>query len=143
MKTKIQMLRLGLLALLLAIPAHSSFAAPPETGIRGQTFIFVPPFELEVSPGVFIGDGGFSFPSPASFTVFSAHSGREIVHVSSDADASFEVSLPPGDYVVVPDTAFGLTSLTGSFEVTVRPKHFTDAFIFYVSSPNTVTPAPP
>src|SRR6266705_1896421 len=84
-----------------------------------------------------------SFPSPASFTVFSAHSGREIAHVSSDADGSFEVSLPPGDYVVVPDTAFGLTSLTGSFEVTARPKHFTDAFIFYVSSPITVTPASP
>src|SRR5258707_13354328 len=80
MKTAIQTLRLGLLALLLTSPVQSSVASPPRTGIRGQTLIYHPGFAVEVSPGVWIGDGGFSFGWPASLTVFSAYSGREVAH---------------------------------------------------------------
>src|SRR2546426_12488784 len=123
MKNKIQILRLGLLALLLAMSVQSLRAAPPQTGIRGQTLIYVPGFWVEVSPGLWLGDGGFSFGSPASFTVLSAHSGREVAHVSSGSDGSFEVSLPPGKYVVVPDEQAWYSPTTSSFEVTVRPKH--------------------
>jgi hypothetical protein len=135
MKTKIQTLKLGLVALLLVTLVQSSSAAPPRTGIRGQTFIYQPGFAVEVSPGVWIGDGGFSFPSPASFTILAARSGRVVRHVSSDANGSFQVSLPPGRYVIVPDTSFGLTPTTGPFVVTVRARHLTDMFIYYESSP--------
>ena len=102
--------------------------------------IYQPGFAVEVSPGVWIGDGGFSFGWPASFRVLARHSGREVAHVSSGTDGSFEVSLPPGKYVVVPDTFFWYAPTTSSFEVTVRPKHFTDVFIYYQSVPITVTP---
>ena len=143
MKTKIQTVALGLVALLLATSVQSSFAAAPRSGIRGQTFIYQPGFAVEVSPGMWIGVGGLLLGSPASFTVLSAHSGREVAHVSSGTDGSFEVSLPPGKYVVVPDTLPWFSPMTNSFEVTVEPKHFTDAFIYYVSSPIIFTPSSP
>jgi hypothetical protein len=76
-----------------------------------------------------------------SFTVLSAHSdhkvghfGRKVGHFATDADGAFEVSLPPGKYVVVPDPLFGASFPTGSFEVTVKPRHFTDAVITYSPS---------
>jgi hypothetical protein len=140
MKTMIQSLRLGLAALLLAATVQSVPAAPPRTGIRGQTLIYQPGFAVEVSPGVWIGDGGFSFGWPASFRVFPAHSRRQIAHVTSGSDGSFEVSLPPGRYVVIPDPLPWYAPTTTSLEVTVRPRHFTDVFIYYQSVPITVTP---
>lgn len=56
------------------------------------------------TPGLWLGDGGFSFGWPASFEMLSAHSGRKVAHVTSGSDGSFEVSLPPVKYVVVPGT---------------------------------------
>ena len=140
MKTKDRMLKRALAALLFTTLIQSSFAAPPQTGIRGQTFIYQPGFWVEVSPGVWLGDGGFSFGWPASFAVLSAHSGREIAHISSGSDGSFEVSLPPGKYVVVPDSLFWYAPITSSFEVTVKPKRFTDALIYYESVEISITP---
>jgi hypothetical protein len=140
MGTKIQSLKVVLAALLFAMIVQSSVAAPPHTGIRGQTLIYVPGFWVEVEPGLWLGDGGFSFGWPASFAILSAHSGREIAHVSSGSDGSFEVSLPPGKYVVVPDLLPWYAPTTSSFEVTVRPKFFTDAFVYYESVPISVTP---
>jgi hypothetical protein len=134
MKTKIQILRLGLAALLIAMPTASLLAAPPHTGIRGQAVLFYPGFASEVEPGVWVGVGGFVLPVAASFTVLSAHSGRVIGHFSTDGDGSFEVSLPPGKYVIVPDTRFGLAATPGSFQVTIEARHFTDAVISYSPS---------
>jgi len=142
LKPKIQILSLGLAALLLAMPTASLFAAPPHTGIRGQAFIYQPGFAVEVSPGVWLGDGGFTYPTPTSFTVHMAHSGR-MGHFSTDTGSSFQVSLPPGKYVVVPDTRFGLAAMPDSFEVTVRARHYTDVFIYYEPSPISFTPASP
>jgi len=129
MKTTIQTLKLGFLMLLLATSVQSSAAAPPNTGIRVQTTLYQS-FWVEVSPGLWLGDGWW-VACPASFTVLSAHSGREVARVSSSGDGSIEVSLPPGKYVVVPDSFSGSSPLTSSFEVTVTAKHFTDASICY------------
>jgi hypothetical protein len=133
MKSKLQILRLGLAALLFALPVESLLAAPPHTGIHGQTLIYVPGFWVEVSPGLWVGDGGFSFGWPAAFTVFSGPSGREVTHVSTGPDGSFEVSLPPGRYIVVPDTLAFYAPMSSSVEVTVTAKHQSDAFIYYQS----------
>jgi hypothetical protein len=122
---------MGLAVLLLATAAQSLRAAPPQTGIRGQTFFYQPGFWVEISPGIWLGDGGFSFPWSASFAVLSAHSGREVTHVSSDANGEFEVSLPPGKYVVVPNTLFWSAPMTAPFELTVTAKNFTDTSIYW------------
>jgi len=143
MKTKTRILRLALAALLFAAPIQALFAAPPQTGIRGQTLVYQPGFWVEVSPGLWVGDGGFSFGWSASFTVISAHSGRQVARVSSRTDGSFEVSLPPGEYVVIPEDSFALAATSGPFEVTVTAKHYADAFIYYESAPITVSPDPP
>jgi hypothetical protein len=144
MKTIIRTLNSSLVALFLAITVQSVSAAPPQTGIRGQTLLYQS-FYVEVSPGQWLGDNWWE-SYPASFRVLSAHSGREVAHVSSSP--SFEVSLPPGKYIVVPDTPPGFVPLyiglsdpfssdmpfTGPFEVTVTAKHFADFSIVYVSS---------
>ena len=73
----------------------------------------------------------------SSFKVLSAHSGRQIGRFTTDADGSFTVSLPPGKYLVVPDTLtfgvspFGQSIPTGSFEVTVGARKLTYALILY------------
>ena len=131
MKTMIQTLRLGLVALLLTIAVQSVSAAPPRTGIRGQTLL-QQSFSVEVSPGVFLGDTWW-VSSPASFRVLSAHSGREVARITSDIFGSFQISLPPGKYVVVPVASPGAVPFTGSFAVTVTAKHFTDVSIVYGS----------
>jgi len=138
MKPGIQILKLGLAALLVTMPAHSLLAAPPHTGIRGQALFFYPGFAVEVEPGVWVGDGGFTMPMATSFTILSAHSKREVGHFSTDAGGAFEVSLPPGKYVFVPDTAFGLAPTPGSLEVTVTAKHYTEVAVYYESSPISV-----
>ena len=143
MKLAIQILKFSFIALLFTMTSSSLLAAPPQTGIRGQTFFYQPGFAVEVSPGVWIGDGGFSFPSPASFTIMQARSHRVVRHVSSNSSGSFQVSLPPGRYLIVPDTSFGLTPTTGSFEVTVRIRHFTDVSIYYRSVTISSSPASP
>ncbi len=131
MITKNRTLSLALAGFVFSTLIQPSLAAPQQTGIRGQTLIYQPGFWVEVEPGVWLGDGGFSFGWPASFAVLSAHSGREITHVSSGTDGSFEVSLPPGKYVVVPDTTNWHSPIVDSFEVTVTAKRYTDVFIYY------------
>jgi hypothetical protein len=143
MKAKIQTLKLGVAALLLAMPVHSLWAAPPRTGIRVQAFFYQPGFAVEVEAGVWVGDGGFSWPAPTSFTVLSAKSGRSLGHFAADAGDSLEVSLAPGNYVVVPDTLFSLAAPPASIQVTVRAKHYTDVFIYYGPATISVTPASP
>jgi hypothetical protein len=139
MKSKIQILKLALLALLLAASAQSLRAAPPQTGIRGQTLVSMPGFWTEVAPGLWVGVGGFTFGAPASFAVLSAASGHEVARVVSAADGSFAVSLPPGKYVVVPDT-LAWSPRTDPFEVTVTAKHQSEAIIYYQLRTVSVTP---
>jgi len=133
-------LKLGFVALLLTSLVQSSFAGRSRTGVEGQALVYQPGFAVEVSPGNWLGDGGFSYPTPASFTVWLPHSRRPIGHFVTAADGSFEISLPPGKYVVIPDALFGLAATPTSFEVTVRLRHFTDIYIWYGPSVIQATP---
>ena len=115
-------------------PGPSIVAGPPQRGIQGQAVVYYPGSFVEVEPGVWLGHGGFALPVRTSFTVLSAHSGRQLGRFSTDPGGAFEVSLPPGKYVVVPDRldmGFGCYVETGSFELTVKPRGFTDATIWY------------
>ncbi len=68
---------------------------PPDTGIRG-TVLWGP-----VEPGPSRLGQSDEAPLRATFLVQSA--GREVARFKSDAKGSFEVLLPAGDYVIVPD----------------------------------------
>ena len=101
---------------------------------------------VEVAPGVWTGGTTVDLPVATSFTVTSAHSGRKVGRFSTDADGAFEVSLPPGKYVVVPDPLplpSGGSVPTSIFEVTVKPQQFTPVVIDYYAlsiSPATFSP---
>ena len=132
MNSRTRILKLWLAVLLLVSSSHSLLAAPPFTGIRGQTFIHELGFEFEVSPGKWIGDDDIiTYPAPTSFTVFSPRSRRPVGHLTTASDGSFQVSLPPGKYVIIPDSLSGLTAWPRSFAVTVRLRHYADILIYY------------
>ena len=67
----------------------------PDTGIRGIT-LWGP-----VKPGPSRLGQSDEAPLQATFLVHSA--GRKVAHFKSDAKGKFEISLPAGDYVIVPD----------------------------------------
>jgi hypothetical protein len=140
MKIKIRTRELAFVALLLTTLVQSSLAAPPRTGIEGQALVYQPGFAVEVSPGNWLGDGGFVYPTAASFTVWLPHSRHPIGRFVTVADGSFQVSLPPGKYVVIPDALFGRAATPTSFEVTVRLRHYTDILIYYEPTVIQATP---
>src|SRR5215203_124455 len=126
----------ALTATLLAA-ASPAFATPPHSGIQGQAFHYVsygnPYF---VAPGFWIGIPSFQLPVATSFTVLSAHNGRELARVATDSNGFYSVSLPPGKYVLVPDTLvlnaiFNCTVSTDPIEVQVKAKEFTLQHVFY------------
>ena len=138
MKQTTQLLRLGLAALLFATTSPTLLAAPPNTGIHGRAALYISyGTPVEEEPGVWVGVGDVMLPVATSFNILSARSGHKIGHFSADASGAFTVSLPPGKYIVVPDTlTFGAfpsadSVSTDSFEVTVRARKFTYALILY------------
>ena len=138
MKKKIQILGLALAALLFTTPTPVLQAAPADTGIQGRSALYISyGTPVEVEPGLWVGVGDVMLPVATSFRVLSAHSGHEVGRFSVDVEGDFTVSLPPGKYVIVPDTLifgvgpFAQSVSTDSFEVTVSAKKFTYALILY------------
>jgi hypothetical protein len=138
MKPTLQLLRLGLAALLFATTSPLLLAAPPNTGIQGQAALYISyGTPTEVEPGVWVGVGDVMLPVTTSFRVLSAHCKREVGRFSTDASGAFTVSLPPGKYVIVPDPLtfgafpFATSVSTDSFAVTVRARKYTPALILY------------
>jgi hypothetical protein len=129
--------KLTLAVVLLTGTSSKLVATPPNTGIQGQTFLYISyGTPIEVEPGLWIGIPSVQLPWPASFKVLSAHSYREVARVTTDANGVYTLALPPGNYVLVPDTLiinafFNCTASTGPIEITVRPKQLTLANIFY------------
>ena len=73
-----------------------------ETGIRGNA-LWGP-----VKPGPSRPGQSDEAPLRATFLVHSA--GRKVAHFKSDAKGRFEVLLPAGDYVIVPDKSTPMPS---------------------------------
>jgi hypothetical protein len=135
------MLSFGLAAFLLAATSPALLAAPPSTGIQGQAALYISyDVPIEVEPGIWVGVGDVQLPVATSFSVLSARSGHEVGRFTADANGAFTLSLPPGNYVIIPDTLtiggypFAQSISTDSFEVTVSAKQFTYALILYYQS---------
>jgi hypothetical protein len=138
MTSPIRSVKVALAVLLFTTLIPPALAAPPHTVIRGYTVLEQSSY-VEVAPGLWMGDTWWTH-IPASFQVLSAHSGREVTRVTSDSlFGSFEVSLPPGKYIIVPDKFPGAIPFDSSLEVTVTVKHFTNVWIVYLPT----LPVPP
>jgi len=134
MKKIIQPLALGVAFLLLTAPP-TSVAAPPQTGIQGQAFLYISyGTPVLIGPGVWIGIPSVQFPVVTAFSVRSGKGGHEVARVATDASGAFALTLHPGEYLLVPDTltmALGCSVSTESIEVNVPPRQFTTVNIFY------------
>ena len=127
-------LRFNLAALLLLTIPSLLLAAPPHTGIRGQAQLYHSGFAVEAGRGLWIGVGGFVVPVVASFTVLSAHSGHEVGYITTDEDGGFLVKLPPGRYIIVPDTLIEPIACSvpaDPFQIIVESRRFTKVDINY------------
>src|SRR5258705_11866928 len=97
MKQMIRLLTLALAGFLLAGPITKSVAAAAQTGIQGQTFLYIsygPP--IEIAPGVWIGIPGVQLPVATTLTVLSSNTGHEVSRVATDAGGTVAVALHPG-----------------------------------------------
>src|SRR3954471_8069187 len=104
MKQTIRLLTLALAGFLLAGPITESVAAPAQTGIQGQTFLYVFYGQPIGIPPVWIGILGVQLPVATTLTVLSSTTGHEVSHLATDADGTFALPLHPGKYLLVADT---------------------------------------
>ena len=122
----VALIALGFLGVWLA---HSPLEAAgyPHSGIIGQ--VFIGPTCPVIRPGVNCGPRPFQ----TSISVYS-ETGRFITEFTTDVEGQFEVTLKPGQYVLVPAGA-GSRSYPSvdALEVVVRKKEFTPVIINYDS----------
>jgi hypothetical protein len=90
--------QLSLLWVLMLLGACTSLnPTPADSGIQGQ--VNIGPLCPVVQVGVDCPDK----PYQASITILTSK-GEEVIHFQSDADGTFEIALPPGDYILQPDS---------------------------------------
>lgn len=71
---------------------------PLTSGVKGQVFIG------PMCPVSQQGDTCPDQPYPTTLTVFTLE-GQEVTRIETDAEGKFVVNLPPGDYVLHPETS--------------------------------------
>jgi hypothetical protein len=101
---------------------------PPLSGIRG-TVLLGPTCPIEASPG----DNN---PVPcvtayAATLVVLDDEGVKVATVTSGGDGKFEVNLPPGDYVVTPETGTDAYPIANPQSVTVVTGVYTEIQVNY------------
>lgn len=120
-------------ALLVTVAACSEIGIPIETpvapsGIRG-TVVLGPTCPVESTPGA-------NDPVPC-LTPYSANlviidsEGARVESVTSAADGSFQVDVPPGDYVVTPATGADTYPVAQPVSVTVAAGQYASVEINY------------
>jgi hypothetical protein len=128
-------IHLGLAVLLLVASSLISAAAPRHTGIQGQAFLTISHgFGTEVAPGVWVAPPSVTLPVVTSFTVFSARTDRQVARVTTDQNGHYQLSLHPGNYLLMPDdiTMIGGCSVSlEPIEITVLPRELTPINLYY------------
>ncbi|MBM3152243.1 MAG: hypothetical protein FJZ96_08620 [Chloroflexi bacterium] len=89
------------LVLVVLAACSSRLQPPPGTGLEGQVFIG------PVCPVVREGEECPDQPYHASLSVLDLE-GREVAQFETDAEGLFQVDLPPGDYILHPETPDGM-----------------------------------
>jgi hypothetical protein len=118
---KLLCLSLILLALAACTPVNSS-----DSGIQGR--VTVGPMCPVSRPGVPCPDQ----PYAAALSILAAATGRPVTSVKSDDAGYYKVLLPPGSYIIHPESP-GFLPRGVDIEVTVLPHRFTQQDIQYDS----------
>ena len=119
------LLLVSLLAVLLAACGSSTTSAPPGTGIKG-TVILGPTCPVEQ-----VGQPPCVTPLAATVAITSAEDGSVVARVSSGADGTFSVDVPPGDYVIVPQPVGDPFPVGQPVEVTVQAGAYAQVEVDY------------
>jgi hypothetical protein len=103
--------------------AATPSASTPESGIRG-TVLLAPTCPVEVA-------GATPCVTPyAAVLVITDSEGREVSRVTAAADGSFQVRLPPGDYVILPQPGDPFPTAQ-PLDVVVVPGEFAEVQVNY------------
>lgn len=113
------------LTVLLAACGPSVPSAPPNTGIRG-TVTLGPTCPVER-----VGEPPCITPLAAALAITSAEDGSVVARVSSGPDGAFQVDVPPGDYVIVPEPGGDPFPFGQPVEVTVEAGAYTEVEVAY------------
>lgn len=101
--------------------------APP-SGIKG-TVLLGPTCPVESSPGA--NDPVPCLTPYAATLVVLDNEGVKVATVTSGADGKFQVNLPPGDYVVTPETGTDSYPIAQPLSVTVSAGIYTEIEVNY------------
>jgi len=114
-----------ILVVLVAACGPSAASAPPNTGIRG--IVTLGP----TCPVERVGEPPCVTPLAATLAVTSAEDGSVVARVSSGPDGAFQVDVPPGDYVIVPEPGGDPFPVGQPVEVTVEAGGYTEIEVAY------------
>jgi hypothetical protein len=101
---------------------------PPPSGIRG-TVLLGPTCPVESSPGA--NDPVPCLTPYVATLVVLDDEGVKVATVTSGADGHFQVELPPGDYVVTPESGTDTYPIAQPQSVTVVPGVYTEIEVNY------------
>jgi len=116
-----------LVVLFLAACGLFATPAPVESGITGKVLIG------PMCPVVIEGQDCPDQPYQATLTVNNLK-GREIVRFESDDEGNFNLPLPPGEYILHPETPSGMPlPVAEEQHFTVSPGEYTRLIVLYDS----------
>lgn len=124
---------IALVALMVAVVGCSEIGIPIETplapsGIRGMVLLG-PTCPVESTPGA---NDPVPCVTPYSANLVVLDSESAIVaRVTSAGDGTFQVNVPPGDYVVTPSTGADTYPIAQPVSVTVAPGQYASVEINY------------
>jgi hypothetical protein len=109
----------------LFLTACNPTPAPTDSGIKGQVLIG------PMCPVMQVGTECPDLPYQATLTVLKPNS-QEVTRFETDEDGRFRVALPPGEYILHPESP-NVMPFAGEQTFTVFPGEFTQITVHYDS----------
>jgi hypothetical protein len=121
MKTKF-----AFLLIFLFIACSPRIDSSLTSGVRGQSLIG------PMCPVMQVGNPCPDEPYQASFVVLRPN-GQKVTRFQTDAEGRFEVKLPPGDYILHPESPNGVLPYAEDMSFTVQADQFTEVTVSFDS----------
>ena len=118
---------LWLVLVVMAACGPTAASVPPNTGIKGMVTLG------PTCPVEQVGGPPCIKPLAAALVITSAEDGSVVARVSSGPDGAFQVDVPPGDYVIVPEPGGDPFPVGQPVEVSVEAGAYTEIEVAYDS----------